>query len=54
MFAVSWLRTKISFANVLKAVGKRIADLAQTAKRRVFRNKERPTESVEMKRSLMT
>jgi hypothetical protein len=54
LFAVAWLRSKISFANVLKAVGKRIADLAQAAKRRVFRNKERPSESVEMKRSLMT
>jgi len=52
--AVAWLRVKISFGNVFKAARRRIADLAQSAKRRIFSKAERPAEAHEMKRALMT
>jgi hypothetical protein len=54
LFAVAWLRVKFSFGNIFKAARRRITHLAQSAKRHVFSMAERPAETHEMKRALMT
>jgi hypothetical protein len=52
VYAVAWLRTKLSFGNIFRAACSRMSDLANAAKRRICRKAEQP-EGHEMKRALM-
>jgi hypothetical protein len=51
VFAVAWLRVNFSFGNIFKAARRRIAHLAQSAKRRDFSMAQPPAEAHEMKRA---
>jgi hypothetical protein len=56
VFAVAWLRTKLSFANIFKVVGRNgrhIANLAQRAKLRIFRMRDGHYDDNELKRAIL-
>ena len=44
MFAIAWMKKKVSFGNTLRWGSRRLWALVRRAKRRVFRDKQQLTE----------